>query len=29
MEYRQGENLEQMTLEPMCLDDYIGLDVVC
>jgi len=29
MAYIQGENREQMTLSPMCLDDYIGADSVC
>ena len=29
MAYKHGENREQLTLEPMCLDDYIGEDSVC
>jgi transposase len=29
MGYKQGENREQMTLSPLCLDDYIGNDSVC
>ena len=29
MPYIQGENREQMTLTPMCLDDYIGDDNIC
>ncbi|GHU90508.1 transposase [Clostridia bacterium] len=29
MSYIQGENRNQMTLEPLCLDDYIGEDSVC
>jgi transposase len=29
MAYRQGENREQLTLTPMCLDDYIGEDSIC
>jgi transposase len=29
MSYKQGESREQMSLTPMCLDDYIGEDSVC
>jgi len=29
MPYIQGENREQMTLMPLCLDDYIGADSIC
>jgi len=29
MAYIQGENREQLTLTPMCLDDYIGKDSIC
>ncbi|MDR2903317.1 MAG: IS1182 family transposase [Clostridiales bacterium] len=29
MPYIQGENREQMTLIPLCLDDYIGSDSIC
>ena len=29
MPYIQGENREQMTLTPMCLDDYIETDSIC
>ena len=29
MPYIQGENREQMTLTPVCLDDYIGDDNIC
>ena len=29
MPYIQGENREQMTLTPMCLDDYIEPDNIC
>ena len=29
MPYMQGENREQMTLMPMCLDDYIEKDSIC
>jgi transposase len=29
MSYKQGENREQMTLIPVCFDDYIGADSVC
>lgn len=29
MGYRQGESREQLTLLPICLDDYIGEDNVC
>jgi transposase len=29
MPYVQGENRGQLTLEPLCLDDYIGEDSVC
>jgi hypothetical protein len=29
MAYTIGENREQLTLMPLCLDDYIGEDSVC
>jgi transposase len=29
MPYIQGENREQMTLTPLCLDDYIEADSIC
>ncbi|GHV42539.1 hypothetical protein FACS189490_11750 [Clostridia bacterium] len=29
MGYKQGENREQLTLNPLCLDDYVGEDSVC
>ncbi len=29
MSYIQGENREQLTLLPMCLDDYIAPDSIC
>ncbi|GHU46890.1 transposase [Clostridia bacterium] len=29
MSYIKGENRNQMTVEPLCLDDYIGEDSVC
>jgi transposase len=29
MPYIQGENREQMTLMPLCLDDYIEPDSIC
>jgi transposase len=29
MAYKHGENREQITLMPLCLDDYIGEDSVC
>ena len=29
MPYIHGENREQLTLTPQCLDDYVGEDSIC
>ncbi|MDR1210102.1 MAG: transposase [Clostridiales bacterium] len=29
MPYKQGESRNQLTLTPICLDDYIGEDSIC
>jgi len=29
MKYKQGESREQLTIEPMCLDDYIAQNSIC
>ena len=29
MKYKQGESREQLTIEPMCLDDYIAYNSIC
>jgi hypothetical protein len=29
LKYISGENKYEMTLQPMCLDDYVGKDNIC